>query len=84
MQRPVGGVAGDLMRAAVADLEAVVLVCGGGAAGEAAARRHIEAVDPPTVGVPLRQLVRLQLDVAAGGIAVHFCGSSQVRVFASS
>jgi hypothetical protein len=39
-----------------------------------------QAVDPPTKGVPLRQLLRLQLDAAASGIAVHFCGNSQVQI----
>jgi hypothetical protein len=32
----------DLMRAGLAEGEMVLLVCGGGAAGEAAARQHIE------------------------------------------
>lgn len=108
----------DLMRAGLAEGELVLLVCGGGPAGEAATRQHIEvsarrhwrvpsmpsctgcggvaaqqqeatwsftaaqAVDPPTKGVPLRQLLRLQLDAAASGIAVHFCGNSQVRIAA--
>jgi hypothetical protein len=40
-------------------------------------------VDPPTKGVPLRQLLRLQLDAAASGVAVHFCGNSHVRSHAS-
>jgi hypothetical protein len=42
----------------------------------------LQAVDPPTQGVPLRQLLLLQLDAAASGIAVHFCGNSQVRTAA--
>lgn len=37
-------------------------------------------MDPPTKGVPLRQLLRLQLDAAASGVAVHFCGNSQVHI----
>lgn len=36
------GVGGDLMRAGLTDGELVLLICGGGAAGEAAARQHIE------------------------------------------
>ena len=32
----------DLMRAGLAEGEMVLLVCGGGHAGEAAARQHIE------------------------------------------
>lgn len=34
----------DLMRVGVAEAEVVLLVCGGGAAGEAAARQHIEVL----------------------------------------
>lgn len=56
--------------------------CGCPAVGGHLVPSLLQAVDPPTKGVPLRQLLRLQLDAAASGIAVHFCGNSQVRITA--
>lgn len=35
---------GDLMHAGLAEGQMVLLVCGGGASGEEAARRHVEVI----------------------------------------
>lgn len=71
---------GNLMRVGVDEVTALVVLCAGGAAGEQAARDHIEAVDPPSVGVPLDDpLLRLQLAIGLKGAAVHFCLNTQVH-----
>ena len=77
----VSGRDGDLMRVGVEEITALAVLCGGGAAGAAAARSHIEAVDPQSLGVPLGgPLLRLQLSATLKQAAVHFCGNTQVRL----
>ena len=67
------------MRVGVDEVTALMVLCAGGAAGTAAARSHIEAVDPSSCDVPLKELRRLQLSVALSGVAVRFCGNTDVR-----
>lgn len=71
---------GDLMRVSVDDVTALVVLCAGGREGEASARALVEHMDPPSVGVPLQDLVRLQLSAALSGATVLFCGNTQVRL----
>jgi hypothetical protein len=74
---------GKLMRVAVDDVTALVLLCAGGEEGDACALSLVERLDPPSVGVPLKDAFRLQLAVTLAGAAVHFCGSTRVRSHAS-
>lgn len=71
---------GDLMRVAVDDITALVVLCAGGREGDASVRSLVEHMDPPSVGVPLQDLVRLQLSAALSGATVLFCGNTQVRL----
>ena len=60
-------------------MEAVLLIGGTSAAEQAAATAHIEAVDPPSRGLPMRQLRKLLLDVRMAQVAVYFGGNATVR-----
>lgn len=66
------------MRAAAESLEAVIHIGGTSTTDLAAAEAHIVAVDPPSEGIPMQQLRKLQLDVSLADIAVHFGGNSMV------
>ena len=46
------------MRVTLAEAEALLVLCAGGPAGEAAALAHIADVDPPSAGVALTQVLR--------------------------
>ena len=69
---------GAAMRAAVDSLQAVLIVRGSAPVDEAAALGHIAAVDPPSAGVPMRQLTLVHIGGSGSGLAVHLGGNSQV------
>ncbi|KAK9806263.1 hypothetical protein WJX72_007766 [[Myrmecia] bisecta] len=65
---------GALMHVSIEGGDAIFVICGSSEASQRATLAHIAAVDPPSQGVPMRQLHKIHLDVALGPAAVYFAG----------
>lgn len=66
------------MHIRAAGVRALGVVCGGDAAGTAAALRVVHAVDAASVGVALTQARKIHADVALEGFAMHLATMEQV------
>ncbi|KAL0027199.1 hypothetical protein WJX77_002651 [Trebouxia sp. C0004] len=68
---------GALMHVAVEGAQARLIVLGSDPNFTQAAMDFIARVDPPSEGVPMRQVQKLHVDVAVQGVAVDFCNNPQ-------
>ncbi len=68
----------DLMHIRAASVRGLAVVCSGDAAGVAAAKRTIMAVDAASEGVVLIQARKVHADVAVEGFAMHLATCTQV------
>ncbi|KAL0047867.1 hypothetical protein WJX82_001975 [Trebouxia sp. C0006] len=75
---------GALMHVAVEGAQARLVVLGSDANSTQAAMDFIARVDPPSEGVPTRQVQKLHVDVGVQGVAVDFCNNPQPLATAMS
>ncbi|KAL0030048.1 hypothetical protein WJX79_003167 [Trebouxia sp. C0005] len=75
---------GALMHVAVEGAQARLIVLGSDPNSTQAAMDFIARVDPPSEGVPMRQVQKLHVDVGVQGVAVDFCNNPQPLATAMS